>query len=378
MFNSSLWIDAIDRLDERYLERYFTMKQRAAHEKKSKRIGIVTAAVAVAACLALLLASAPMIVKLQGDRGEGSERALIQRMQSGFPSYEELAATMGEDMPLLEDSVLPMKNSQGEVEITANQLVGHISLSAWFPLRVRIDNESIYIRDTLYDVVTYAESFDLKYDEGQLEYAEASEGIAGSILQMLREHKGCYLLDIKGNTAWSKRTVIYDVNDTFYFLSFNDQGELLRVHAAPAGFKQILIGQWESAFGAVDPETGDKVTRFTAAPFIQGAVSWVYALDISVNNGQIYLGKVLYDKVTYTKELAIRYTEDFALPGQVDASIMAALDAIQQHKGCYLLETDAVTRYGQRVAVYNIDDVYYFVSFDQNGAVLRIHSINEK
>ncbi len=114
----------------------------------------------------------------------------------------------------------------------------------------------------------------------------------------------------------------------------------------------------------------------TAHPYLQAvALSWEYSVQIEVKDGEIYLNEVLYDKVTHTDELEIKYGEEVTLQlTSKEPSVSETLEAIKQHKGCYVLETDSSSKFGKKVAVFLIDDEFYFVNFFDGGNVMRIHS----
>lgn len=46
---------------------------------------------------------------------------------------------------------------------------------------------------------------------------------------------------------------------------------------------------------------------------------------------------------------------------------------IKNSETCYLLETKQDSPVGEKICVYEIDDVFYFVRFYDNGKVMRIH-----
>ncbi len=408
MSKKDLLIEAIGYVDDAYLSEYFETKQKAAIDKRKKRKRIIINLAALAACLAVALVAAPTVIKWLGAQGDlpggelvgpGSDSAAgeqeetehdtekqkniwIEQMYARFPTYQEVVDTMGEAAPPADEVDIPIKTDEGEITFTATQIAGDIALSAWFSPEIKIDSEHIYIGNALYDQVTYTEDFELIYSEGLLLYAEREDTLM-AVLEMLQDHKGCYILETEDNSKCGKRVLVYDVNDTLYFLSSYDNGEVMRIFTASTSFKQILIDQWKKDFGIVDQETGKVVTSFSADLLIQSAgLSWAYSLEISINNGQIYMGRFLYEKVTYTKDIEINYGGDFYqtiefAPDIENRELMKkTLEAIQSREGCYLLETTAEeSKFGQKIAVFHIDGVYYFVNFSNiNGNVMRIHS----
>jgi hypothetical protein len=112
--------------------------------------------------------------------------------------------------------------------------------------------------------------------------------------------------------------------------------------------------------------------EFRAEPFLQSnALSWVYSLDVRIEGEVIYLNDVLYDKIIYVEGFTLDYGPLFPV---VYESITAEIDKINSQKGCYILETDGDSKAGKKIAMYIIDDTYYFVRFFDDGSVMRIHS----
>lgn len=122
----------------------------------------------------------------------------------------------------------------------------------------------------------------------------------------------------------------------------------------------------------VEPDS--QVTEFTAEPFIQPVgLSWVYSMNVRIDNGKIYLDGYPYD-MTYTEDYTLNYSNSL-LPGPyADDITLDELYNLRSQKGCYVLEADGVSKYGERLIMYVIDDTYYFIRFFENGEIMRIHS----
>jgi hypothetical protein len=125
------------------------------------------------------------------------------------------------------------------------------------------------------------------------------------------------------------------------------------------------------AGGYVELDSSETI-EFRAEPFLQSnALSWMYSLDVRIEGELIYLNDILYDKITYVEGFNLDYGPLFPV---VYESITAEIDKINSQKGCYILETDSDSKAGKKIAMYIIDDTYYFVRFFDNGSVMRIHS----
>ncbi len=122
----------------------------------------------------------------------------------------------------------------------------------------------------------------------------------------------------------------------------------------------------------------NKSATFRAEPYIQSPeLSWEYSLNIEIENDKIYINDVLY-KESSSVPPAILYSAGFLshadyTDGINGTEIASTLTEIKNCKSCYPLEAEQGSKAGQTISVYEIDDVLYFVSFFDNGEVMRIH-----
>lgn len=122
----------------------------------------------------------------------------------------------------------------------------------------------------------------------------------------------------------------------------------------------------------------DEVVSFRAEPYTRVAVlSWEYSLDIKIEDGKIYINDILYDGSTSPSPV-IEYEEGaltLASHGNEtkDTEIANTLTKIKNSETCFLLETKQSSPVSEKICVYEIDDVFYFVRFYDNGKVMRIH-----
>ena len=107
----------------------------------------------------------------------------------------------------------------------------------------------------------------------------------------------------------------------------------------------------------------DGVISFSAEPYIQeGALSWEYSLDIKIANGKIYIHDILYDGSTSPSPV-IEYNEGFLTHARhtdetKGTEIANTLTKIENSETCYLLETQQHSPVGEKICVYEIDDVF--------------------
>ena len=125
-------------------------------------------------------------------------------------------------------------------------------------------------------------------------------------------------------------------------------------------------------------QKGDTL-MFCAEPYIQdSALSWEYSLDIKIEGDKIYINDTLYKESSSVPPVVL-YSDGFlAHADYIDKAnnnqeIANILTKIKNCDSCYLLETNQVCKTGQKISVYEIDNVYYFIRFYDNGEVMRIH-----
>ena len=126
--------------------------------------------------------------------------------------------------------------------------------------------------------------------------------------------------------------------------------------------KQRFIKQMKQSFG------NDDSIEITAAPFAQHAsLSAVFSLDVEISEDNIYVGGNLYDKVEYVRNPEIAISDfDSANKDVTDEECLEIIEKIKNGKSCYILETESAQVESKKIAVYVIDDAYYFLSFMQN------------
>ena len=133
---------------------------------------------------------------------------------------------------------------------------------------------------------------------------------------------------------------------------------------------EIQIGEYISPDIALENET----VEFCADPFLQHmSLSWVYSINVRIDNGKFYLNECLYDKVSYVENHVLDFNQ--LIPAlTVDKKISEELDKINSQTGCYILETESASGCGKTLLMYVIGDTYYFIRLFENGTVMRIHS----
>ena len=120
------------------------------------------------------------------------------------------------------------------VRFSAEPYIQNPELSWSYLLDVEVKDGQIYLSDVLYDKITYTEAFDLQCIEGLLSFAEHSDGAIAQTLEQIRTQKGCYLLETDSDSKYGKQIAVYEIDSTYYFVSYYGNGEVVRIHFAEA------------------------------------------------------------------------------------------------------------------------------------------------
>lgn len=111
------------------------------------------------------------------------------------------------------------------------------------------------------------------------------------------------------------------------------------------------------------------------APYLSAS----YLLDLEIKNGCIYIYGIIYDDITYVTEYDLVYDDNLVwYTSNYDKEIYETLQMIQNHNSCYIIKPQIQSGYGLEIAVYEINDVYYFLASYDAGEVVRIHTLTIK
>ena len=99
-----------------------------------------------------------------------------------------------------------------------------------------------------------------------------------------------------------------------------------------------------------------------------------YNLEVEIVNESIFLNGVIYDEITYDNNYELKYDDAmFLLP--IEQTKSEILESIKAYKSYYILKSSISNTYGYQVAVYESGNTYYFFTFDQSYAVIRVHEL---
>lgn len=109
-------------------------------------------------------------------------------------------------------------------------------LSSVFSLELKVKDDVIYVNDTPYKYVSYEEDLELTYESFMP--IMRSEKEANATIEKLKAQKGCHVIEKQGGENPSNRIAVYYIDGSYYFVTYNDSGEAIRVH------KQIVSGEY--------------------------------------------------------------------------------------------------------------------------------------
>lgn len=155
----------------------------------------------------------------------------------------------------------------------------------------------------------------------------------------------------------------------YSFVIANGEIELTKGESLYTSFIPSLVSVWKEKFG---PTEGKK--EFEATPLLQGVnLSWSYSIEVDVAGNYIYLNNVSYKESAVRNDI-VKYDEALLLDAK-EKGLEAVLDKITDADYYYMLKiTEGSSHLGKNVAVYEIEGVFYFLTFNESGNVIRIHS----
>ena len=138
--------------------------------------------------------------------------------------------------------------------------------------------------------------------------------------------------------------------------------------------KQKLIEQIKQSC-----DNYDQTVNISANPLAQNAsLSAVYPLNIQIHDDNIYVFNIMYNNVKYVSNPNLVLDEMLISCNQeiTNEECFEILEKIRSTQNCYILESDDSGENSQKIAVFLIDDTYYFLSIFSVNKVSRIHYID--
>lgn len=133
---------------------------------------------------------------------------------------------------------------------------------------------------------------------------------------------------------------------------------------------QDLLSDWARLL-EIDENSDDRQIEFTADFHLQvPSMETSPSIPVKVENEQVYLRSILYNKIQYTNTLDFVY-DDGLLLWAVCLDATELLENIQKQKAWFVFETDETEDViSQKIAVCHINDTYYFLEFYQESNII--------
>ena len=112
------------------------------------------------------------------------------------------------------------------------------------------------------------------------------------------------------------------------------------------------------------------IDSFCQSPEVSGTVF----MDAIVQDGKILMKGYLYEDIAHEIELLAQFSDDFLRFYASSPNVLSIIQRIQRTRACSVLRNNDAEDAWQQIAVYRIENRYYFVFFDQSGMVERIHA----
>jgi hypothetical protein len=74
----------------------------------------------------------------------------------------------------------------------------------------------------------------VKLDWGELAPSNLINEIATEAINKINSQKGCYILETAIESKCGQKLAMYVIGDTYYFIRFFDNGQVMRVHSGTA------------------------------------------------------------------------------------------------------------------------------------------------
>lgn len=142
------------------------------------------------------------------------------------------------------------------------------------------------------------------------------------------------------------------------------------IHHEPEDLINSMLAKMEAA--------GYEEMKATAEFFFQAAsISSIYDYSVEIVDGKIFLHKHIFDDISYVNDHQVIYTDTILTTAlKWDKEKYDVLVKIQNHKGCYILKPQEDNAIAFKIAVYEIDNSYYFLEYYYDCVeVMKIHKV---
>lgn len=245
-------------------------------------------------------------------------------------------------------------------------------------LKIQILDGEIYINDTLCEKVEKVSNPITAFGEDMVFGLKPPGTEISELLEKIENCKSCYTMETQIGLIQGEKTAVYDIDGAYYFVMLYDNVPYA-VYAPVELFDTTADSSskifYERLAGGLQVKNPSDRTHFAAITVAQlVALSWAYNLKVCVIEGKIYLNDVLYENKGQVTNPITAFDFDMEGMGNMRGSerVSNALEKILNSESCYILEAEDYVKYGEQIAVYDIDGVCYFIAI-YNSVAYRIH-----
>ena len=101
-------------------------------------------------------------------------------------------------------------------------------LSGQYSIKVKVVDGKVYLNDISYQKIS-DDGFEIS-NTNAFFYCHVEGKDAVDFLENLKNSEMLCLLEAESKSSIGQQIVIYDIDNTYYFLSFYDSGEIVRIH----------------------------------------------------------------------------------------------------------------------------------------------------
>lgn len=216
------------------------------------------------------------------------------------------------------------------------------------------ENNCFYINGDLYASVGICDNFSVNFESFDEDEQKAA------VLEKIKEAESCFVLESQTEKDYMQKIAIYTIDNMYYFLD-NYNGVVMRVWRS----EQFPLP--ENNITPTPPSNEEPIV-YTAMPFVSGwIVSGVFPLEFKcAENNNFYLNGTLYENIGLCENFDVDL-EAF----ETDEQRTIVLEKIKNAESCFVLEATTEKAYMQKIAIYTIDGVYYFLD-NYDGTVIRV------
>ncbi len=239
------------------------------------------------------------------------------------------------------------------IKDTAKSLIQAEALGEAYTVAVDITEDSAYLANVPYDKITKAPELSIVYSASLL-HKSCDDLSVLVTMERLKTQPALYLLETDREAPYGKRVALYDMDGTYYLLTLDEQNEVLAIHTIPAD-------------AATQPLSVDMIAQIYAQ---YSTFSSYFPLRVKIEGTALSVNTYAYT-ITYVNDF-VPNPDIFLQNADKMTAVQQVLRQVQAARGCYLLECslDDVT---DKIAVYDIDGIYYFLNVTASGEVLRLH-----